>query len=162
MKESAAVTIRQADASELGTLMRWRMEVLRHVFDVPEDDPMSGLRAANEEYYRDALADGSHIACFAERCGEIIGCGGVCFFREMPSPDNPSGRCAYLMNIYTTRANRGMGAGREVARWLIGKAKAKGIAKIYLESSDCARSLYEGLGFEPMENYLMLGNGGGQ
>lgn len=157
MKEK--VVIRQAAVTELDSLMRWRMEVLHSVFGIPGEESMPQLYAANEEYYRKALADGSHAACFAEKDSEIIGCGGVCFFREMPSPDNPSGSCAYLMNIYTRKAFRGKGVGRQVVGWLIEKARAEGITKIYLESSDGARSLYAGLGFVPMKNYLMLGNG---
>lgn len=156
------LNIRRADVSELSCLLRWRMEVLHAVFGVPEGEPLPALFAANEEYYRAALADGSHIACFAEQNGEIIGCGGVCLFREMPSPDNPAGRCAYLMNVYTREAFRGAGVGRKIVSWLVEQAGAKGAAKIYLESSDCARPLYEGMGFVPMENYLTLGHGGTQ
>ncbi|MCI1723563.1 MAG: GNAT family N-acetyltransferase [Lachnospiraceae bacterium] len=158
MKEE--ISIRQADASEMKTLMQWRMEVLHAVFDIPDKDPLAALRKANEEYYHTALADGSHIACFAEQNGTAVGCGGVCLFREMPSPDNPCGRCAYLMNIYTRPSCRGSGVGRKIVTWLVEKARAKGITKIYLESSDSARSLYEGLGFIPMKNYLKLDDGG--
>lgn len=157
-----AVRIRQAGISELDCLLHWRMEVLHAVFAVPEKEPLTALCAGNEAYYRSALADGSHIACFAEQNGAIIGCGGICLFREMPSPDNPAGRCAYLMNIYTRKAFRGAGAGRKIVSWLVGQARARKITKIYLESSDCARPLYEGMGFVPMENYLTLKGGGAQ
>ena len=156
------VSIRRAEISELSILLRWRMEVLHAVFGLPEAEPLTALRAANEEYYRSALADGSHIACFAEQNDEIIGCGGVCLSREMPSPDNPTGRCAYLMNIYTRPAFRGAGAGRKIVAWLVEKARAEGITKIYLESTDGAKGLYEALGFVPMENYYILGGGGAQ
>ena len=156
------VSIRQAGIGELDCLLRWRMEVLHAVFGVPEAEPMSALYAANEEYYRSALPDGSHVACFAEQDGGIIGCGGVCLFREMPSPDNPAGRCAYLMNVYTREAFRGAGVGRKIVSWLVEQARARNITKIYLESSGRARALYEGMGFVPMENYLMLGAGGAQ
>ena len=32
---------------------------------------------------------------------EIIGCGGICYQSELPSPENLSGINGYLMNIYT-------------------------------------------------------------
>jgi N-acetylglutamate synthase-like GNAT family acetyltransferase len=64
------------------------------------------------------------------------------------------------MNIYTRPSCRGSGVGRKIVTWLVEKARAKGITKIYLESSDSARSLYEGLGFIPMKNYLKLDDGG--
>jgi len=158
----AGVSIRQAGVSEMDCLMRWRMEVLHVVFGIPDEEPMTALYAENEAYYRRALADGSHIACFAEQNGVIIGCGGICLYSEMPSPDNPSGRCAYLMNIYTREAFRSAGVGRKTVAWLIGKAREQEITKIYLESTDGARSMYEGLGFVPIGNYLKLGDGGAQ
>ena len=53
------------------------------------------------------------LACFAYVGNEIVGCGGICLYQEMPSPDNPSGGCAYLMNIYTRPEFRGQGVGKK-------------------------------------------------
>ncbi len=44
----------------------------------------------------------------------------------MPSPDNPSGRCAYLMNIYVREGYRSEGAGKKIVRYLIGCALLMG------------------------------------
>ena len=148
--------IRLVDVSELGTLMTWRMIVLREVFDVPANDPMTALKAQNEAYYARHLADGSHIACFAVDEGEIVGCGGVCLYDEMPSPDNPNGRCAYLMNIYvlpvaTQKRNRP--PNRVVA---CRTSEKRDVQKIYLEASKPAIPLYESMGFEPMVDFFHL------
>ena len=117
--------IRLVDVSELGTLMTWRMIVLREVFDVPANDPMTALKAQNEAYYARHLADGSHIACFAVDEGEIVGCGGVCLYDEMPSPDNPNGRCAYLMNIYVLPSRRKKEPAAKSCRGLSNKRKKR-------------------------------------
>ncbi|WP_277820860.1 GNAT family N-acetyltransferase [Dubosiella muris] len=148
--------IRLVDVSELGTLMTWRMIVLREVFDVPANDPMTALKAQNEAYYARHLADGSHIACFAVDEGEIVGCGGVCLYDEMPSPDNPNGRCAYLMNIYVLPSRRKKGTGRQIVSWLVEQAKKRDVQKIYLEASKPAIPLYESMGFEPMVDFFHL------
>jgi GNAT superfamily N-acetyltransferase len=137
--------------------MQWRMEVLHHVFRVPESEPLTALRNANRKYYREKLADGSHLACFAEENGETVGCGGLCLYQEMPSPDNPSGQCAYLMNVYTREQRRGKGVGSRIVGWLVAEAKKRGITKIYLETSEEGRRLYEKAGFEKMKDYLILG-----
>lgn len=150
------IEIVQAGPADLEELMRWRMETLEHVFEMPESAMPAGLREANRRYYRQALADGSHIACFSRYCGTPAGCGGVCFQQEMPSPDNPTGRCAYLMNIYTREAFRSRGVGEAAVRWLISRARERGITKIYLETSDMGRRLYQKLGFVPMKDYLHL------
>lgn len=150
------VTIRKAGLADLDLLMQWRMTVLREVFSVPQDDPMAGLERENRRYYQRALPARDHTACFACSGREIVGCGGICFYQEMPSPDNPQGGCAYLMNIYTLPAARGQGVGRAVVSWLIEQAERRGVTKIYLETSESGRPLYRELGFTEMRGYMKL------
>jgi hypothetical protein len=82
---------------ELDTLMSWRMEVLHEVFADYENVDWHALEKANREYYKREIPIEGHIACLTEH---EIGCGGLCLYNEMPSPDNPTGKCAYLMNVY--------------------------------------------------------------
>ncbi|MBQ1545331.1 MAG: amino acid adenylation domain-containing protein [Clostridia bacterium] len=150
------LVVEQAGLSELDTLMEWRMEVLHEVFGVPAEDPMGVLFAENLAYYKRVLTEDSHIAVLVKLDGEIIGCGGLCMYTEMPSPDNPSGQCGYLMNIYTREAYRHRGVGKTTVDYLLWRARARGIKKIFLETSEAGRSLYEGLGFVKNEDYLFL------
>lgn len=85
-----------------------------------------------------------------------MGCGGLCLYDEMPSPDNPSGRCAYLMNIYVREGHRGAGIGKKIVRYLVGCALERGVTKIYLETSQCGRKLYESAGFTAMKDMMLL------
>lgn len=147
--------VRQVNINDIETLMGWRMEVLREVFGIPAGQDMAELERANRSYYQTMLKSDGHIACFACQ-EEIIGCGGICIYQEMPSPDNPTGMCAYLMNIYTRPAFRGQGTGEKIVRWLIEQAMRRGITKIYLETSDSGRRLYHKIGFTPMADYLKL------
>lgn len=148
-------TIRQAGINDLDILMAWRMEVLREVFSIPAELDMRELEQANRSYYQTMLKNEGHIACFACQ-EEIIGCGGICIYQEMPSPDNPTGMCAYLMNIYTRPQFRGQGVGEKIVRWLLSQAMRRGITKIYLETSECGRKLYQKIGFTPMTDYLKV------
>lgn len=149
------VVIRTAGIEDLEVLLQWRMEVLQNVFALPEK-PSEELQKANMDYYQKALADGCHFAVFAEVNGNIIGCGGVCFYQEMPSPDNPSGWCGYLMNIYTRATVRGQGIGTKIIRYLLDETVRRGIHKVYLETTDQARPLYERIGFTEMKGYLTI------
>lgn len=150
------ITIKQAEITEIDQLMTWRMEVLRNVFMLPADYDIQPLYSANREYYINSIPSGNHIAVFANIGETTVGCGGICLYSEMPSPDNPSGKCAYLMNIYTEEKYRKKGVGKAVVRYLVEKAQAQGITKIYLETSGCGRTLYEGLGFQDMTDYMKL------
>lgn len=151
-----AAEIRQAGLEDLELLMAWRMRVLREVFSLPDGQPAGALEAENRRYYQEAVPAGLHIPCFAHMGGEIVGCGGLCLSREMPSPDNPTGRCGYLMNIYTHPDYRGQGVGRAVVQWLTARAREREILKIYLETSQAGRALYTSLGFAPMPDMMKL------
>ena len=151
------IKIRKAADAEMELLLQWRMRVLREVFSLGANADTDKLKQANEEYYRLHLADGSHTACFAMNDdGELIGCGGICYQEEMPSPDNENGTCGYLMNIYALPEYRGRGVGRKIVEYLLAEAKERGTQKIYLESSDMAMSLYQEIGFTPLEGYMKL------
>ena len=150
------ITIRRPGLEELDTLMQWRMEVLREVFGIPDGQQMGQLERANRRYYQATLETGGHIACFACHEDVIVGCGGICLYQEMPSPDNPTGQCAYLMNVYTRPCFQRQGVGEKIVHWLIEQAKQQGITKIFLETSDAGRNLYRKAGFSPLSNYMKL------
>lgn len=150
------IQIRQATLQDLDLLIQWRMEVLREVFSLAPVLPTSGLEEENRRYYQRELPRGGHIACFAYRGEAIVGCGGICLYHEMPSPDNPNGKCAYLMNIYARPQFRRQGVGDAIVRWLIDQAEERGITKIYLETSESGRPLYRELGFTEMPDMMKL------
>ena len=132
------------------------MEVLHEVFGIPSDQATTELENENRCYYRKELTTGGHIACFAYMGEKIVGCGGMCLYQEMPSPDNPNGKCAYLMNIYARPQFRRHGIGDAIVRWLVSKAKQLGITKIFLETSEKGRPLYKEIGFMDMPDMMKL------
>ncbi len=150
------VKISEAGIDDVDMLVKWRIKVLREVFCIPDDCSVEELERANKEYYEVQLPAGGHVACFAREKEEVVGCGGICVYREMPSPDNPSGWCAYLMNIYVCPNVRGRGIGGRVVDWLVKQAKQRDITKIYLETSGSGRKLYEKMGFSDMANMMAL------
>ena len=89
------VRIREAGVNELGLLLRWREEVLRCVFSLPENADTSALMQANEAYYRSAVPSGKHIACFAQKGGETIGCALERNITKIYLETSPCGRALY-------------------------------------------------------------------
>ena len=154
------VTVKRLGLEDLDLLMTWRERVLRDVFELADDAGIDGLLARNRSYYRRHLPDGSHVAVLAldaKRHDEPVGCGALCLYDEMPSPDNPTGICAYLMNMYTVPAARRQGVAGVLVDWLVAYARKAGAGKIYLETTDGARGVYAARGFIEMEGYLKLG-----
>lgn len=142
-------TIRQV--TDVDTLMQWRKEVIETVFGII---PSDSIMEANRRYYQRHIADGSHIALIAASDGIDVGCGAICLTEELPSPDNPSGKCAYLMNIYVRQPSRGHGIGHKIVHWLVNKALDLNCDKIYLETTDDGRSLYNSIGFKDLPGIM--------
>ncbi|MDE7310932.1 MAG: GNAT family N-acetyltransferase [Eubacterium sp.] len=120
------VEIKKAGITDIDLLVKWRMTVLHEVFSISPEESMEELKQENLRYYQEALLRGGHIACFAYAEGQVVG------------------------------GFRGHGIGREIVSWLIGQAKQEGISKIYLEASECGRSLYQEMGFTDMCGYMKL------
>ena len=152
------LVIKSASIEDLDILMEWRLEVLKDVFSIPPHMDMSALERTNREYYQHAFSHHEHIACLGWLDDEIVGCGGVCLYREMPSPDNASGKCAYLMNIYVRPKFRHLGIGRNIVHWLVKQVQKLGITKIYLETSASGQNMYRAIGFIDMQDMMILNN----
>ena len=139
--------------SDLDQLLAWRREVIENVFDtIPSDE----LMEQNRDFYIRHLADGSHLAFLALEDGEEAGCGAVCLTEELPSPDNHSGKCAYIMNIYVREKFREQGVAHAIVIRLIEEAKKRGADKIYLETTPQARPVYESIGFHDLPDMMKL------
>lgn len=136
---------------DINALMAWRKEVIRAVFGV---EPTDELLRANRCYYEKHIVDGSHIAVVATSNDVEAGCGAICLTDELPSPDNPSGHCAYLMNIYVRPQFRSQGIGHKIVKNLVKTARELGCDKIYLETTAEARSLYNSIGFSELPGIL--------
>ena len=141
------------EIKDIPTLMKWRREVIRHVFG---EEPDPELMEANKEYYLSHIASGAHLAVVALAEGIEAGCGAICFSEELPSPDNKSGRCAYLMNIYVREEYRTRGIGHRIVECLVDKARRRNCGKIYLETTEEGRPVYASLGFREMKDMMKL------
>ena len=89
LKVMQNIIIKKAGVEQLNLLLEWRMMVLREVFSLPESCDTGRLRESCRAYYEKELAAGGHVACFAWVDGLIAGCGGMCLYDEIPSPENP-------------------------------------------------------------------------
>lgn len=136
---------------DITSLMLWREEVITDVFAA---DPSKELLDSNRQYYERHIKDGTHLAFVAVRNGQEAGCGSICLSEELPSPDNPDGKCAYIMNIYVRKPFRDQGVGHAIVKMLVEKAKSLACDKIYLETTSDGRPVYRSLGFRDMPDMM--------
>lgn len=143
-----------ATLSDLPLLVESRILVLRAANQLPEDADLLHLKVSSESYYRQALKDGSHVAFLVFDREQLVGTGGVSFFSVMPTYCNPSGKKAYIMNMYTRPDYRRQGIAKETLSRLVQIAQQQKAGQILLEATEIGRSLYEAAGFVSMKHEM--------
>lgn len=150
------LTYKKAGIEDLDTLVKTRIEVLRAANGLTDETDMSLVERQSREYYEDSLQTGDHIAYLVFDGEEFVGAGGVSFFRVMPTYHNPTGRKAYIMNMYTRPDYRRRGIACHTLELLVGEARKKGVEHISLEATEMGRPLYEHFGFVMMNDEMEL------
>ena len=87
---------------------------------------------------------------------KFIGAEGVSFYSVMPTYHNPSGKKAYIMNMYTAPDYRRQGIAYKTLDMLVKMSKERGIDQVSLEATEMGRPLYEKYGFVKMESEMEL------
>jgi len=147
---------KRAMLEDIEELVRTRIIVLRAANKLSDDVDMSLVEQETYEYYKRALENGEHIAYLVYDNGTFIGAGGVSFYQVMPTYHNPSGKKAFIMNMYTAPEYRRQGIAFHTLDLLVKAAKEQGISQIALEATEMGRPLYERYGFVKMEDEMEL------
>ena len=145
-----------ATQQDIDILVTTRIEVLRAANKLADQVDMSEVAAQSRDYYEKALKDGSHTAILVYDKDQIIGAGGISYFRVMPTYHNPTGRKAYIMNMYTAPAYRRQGIAFHTLDLLVKDIRKQGVSQITLEATEMGRPLYEKYGFVKMEDEMEL------
>ena len=141
---------------DLDELVRTRIIVLRAANKLSDDEDMSVVEEESYAYYRRALETGEHIAYLVYDNGAFIGAGGVSFYQVMPTYHNPTGKKAYIMNMYTASEYRRQGIAFHTLDLLVKDVRKQGVSQITLEAPEIGRPLYEKYGFVKMEDEMEL------
>ena len=151
-----ALEYKRAASEDLDILVETRMEVLRAANRLDASADMTQVERETRAYYRSALADGTHTAYLVFDGDLFVGAGGVSYYSVMPTYHNPTGKKAYIMNMYTRPAYRRQGIARRTLDLLVRDAESRGVRAISLEATEMGRPLYEAYGFVPMTSEMEL------
>ena len=86
----------------------------------------------------------------------IIATSGLVVHRHPPKNRNPTGREAYVMNMYTDPAWRRRGIAARLLQMLVDYARQHQCGKISLDALPKGRSVYAKAGFVPIETDMGL------
>lgn len=151
-----AIVYRRATSADLDLLVDTRLTVLRAANGLDAGADLGEVAAETRDYYRQALDSDDHIAYLALDGDRFVGAGGVSFYRVMPTCHNPTGRKAYIMNMYTAPDHRRRGIALRMLDLLVREAKRRAIPFISLEATAAGRPLYEKYGFRAQADEMWL------
>lgn len=105
-------------------------------------------------YFTTSLENGSLICWVGESNGEILATAGICFYQLPPSFSNPSGRIAYITNMYTDKSHRKKGVASYLLEKLIEEARFQNCTSVRLHASIHGKGIYEKVGFYETDGYM--------
>lgn len=144
-----AIRYHKAGKEDVELLVKTRVRMLKSVNNALAEADFSPVEKACRDYYLESFEKDLHVAYLVFDGETFICCGGVSFYQVMPNYKNPSGRKAYIMNMYTAQAYRGRGVATQVIGLLVKEAHARNIHVITLDATDMGRPVYERCGFVP-------------
>ena len=147
---------KRATMEDIDEMVRTRIIVLRAANKLSDDEDMSVVEEESKAYYRRVLETGEHIAYLVYDNGAFVGAGGVSFYQVMPTYHNPTGKKAYIMNMYTAPEYRRQGIAIHALDLLVKDVKEQGVLQIALEATYMGRPLNERYGFVKMEDEMEL------
>ena len=147
---------KKATIADIDELVRTRMIVLRAANKLSDDEDMSTVEKESCEYYKRALETGEHIAYLVYDDGTFIGAGGVSFYQVMPTYHNPTGKKAYIMNMYTAPEYRRQGIAYRTLDLLVKDVREQGVSQIALEATEMGQPLYQKYAFVKTEVEMEL------
>lgn len=149
---------RKATIDDLEILTETRIEVLRAANQLGNDVDMSEVKKQSFKYYQNALKENVHLAYLIFDESIFVGAGGISYYQVMPTYHNPTGRKAYIMNMYTKPEYRRKGIALKTLDLLVKDAMERGVTAISLEATAMGRPLYEKYGFITMNDEMELPN----
>lgn len=152
------ITFYKAGIPDIPKLVDSRLELLRSANNLNNDVDLAFVKEQLYQYYESQISYGNHIAYIACENGKFVGTGGVCFYVVLPTYHNPTGKKAYIINMYTSPEYRKKGVARKILELLVHDSLESGVDFISLESTKMGRHLYESFGFGPMPSEMQLKN----
>lgn len=146
------IEYREAAKVDIDQLARLRVRQL-----IDEGYPETkDIRKDLEHYFATSLENGSLICRLGLAQDELIATAAICFYQLPPTFSNPSGRIAYITNMYTANAYRKQGVASHLLNLLIEDAKALNYASIRLHASVHGKKIYEKAGFTDADGFMSM------
>lgn len=145
---------RRATVDDIEELVDMRMAMRAEREEGTCPLPAEEFRARTREYFLRDVPNGNIIVLLAMEEDEVIATGGMCIHHVPPTYGNPSGKLAYLVNMFTLPRYRNRGIAARLLELLVEEARAGGCDRVALNTSKAGRRVYEKYGFTEVPNEM--------
>lgn len=143
---------RKATSEDIPVLIKMRKQQLL-------DEGLQAVTNINMElndYFNSSLEDGTFISWIALDNDKIVATSGICFYQLPPTYSNPTGKTAYITNMFTLNEYREQGLATKLFDMIIDEAKKRDYKIIRLHASSDGKSLYIKKGFLDTDGYMAM------
>lgn len=150
--------LKKATVEDIPLLVSMRMSLLHSAIGDGEKENWKFVQEQIEKYYKKTIPEKTHIAYLAFEDNRCVGTGGVCFYQILPTYFKPTGKKAYIINMYTLPGYRRKGIATKILNLLIKESLSRGATYISLEATAIGKPLYEKNGFAVLNSEMQYMN----
>ena len=88
--------------------------------------------------------------------GKIVASGAISICSFVPTPENPNYIGAYLHSMFTEKEHRGNGVAAKIIEEARNFCRQNNISTIMLSASAAGKTVYEKIGFKPIDSFMYL------
>jgi GNAT superfamily N-acetyltransferase len=143
---------RKANINDVNVLVNLRKQQLLDEGEIFENNIDNDL----VKYFSENIVNNKFIAWLAIENNEIIATSGLCFYELPPTSRNPTGKIAYVTNMFTIKKFRRKGIATKLFEKIIEEIKILNYKIIRLHTSTDGKELYKKFGFVDSEGFMHL------
>ncbi|MFZ4798030.1 MAG: GNAT family N-acetyltransferase [Bacteroidia bacterium] len=140
-------TYHKATIDDISALVDNRILFALELSEGQNEETIELLRNQMNKYFSKATVDNTCIS-FIAKCDEVVAGIGSVHLRDMPGNfKNPSGKCGYIMNMYTVPSFRRNGICKNILNLLVEEGKKYGYNAFELHATKEGEKVYVQEGF---------------
>ena len=143
---------RKANVNDVNVLVKLRKQQLLDEGEIFENNIDNDLY----KYFLENIENNKFISWLAIENNEIIATSGLCFYELPPTFKNPSGKIAYITNMFTIYEFRRKGIATKLFEKIIDEVKMLNYKIIRLHTSELGKELYKQYGFVDSDGFMHL------
>jgi GNAT superfamily N-acetyltransferase len=151
-----SIMIRRATSADVEALAALRVAFLAEEESLHDEAECATFLQLTRQYFAQAIPSGEFVSWVAEAEGEIVAISGLIFFQRPPSLQNPSGKEAFILNMYTVPQCRSRGLATQLLHALLHYVQTQTDAhRIWLYATPPGKPIYEKAGFKTKQRKML-------